>query len=444
MMRKIFFFPLILVLITIISCSKDENDNVKPGVTILSPPENYICEDITKEFYVRLYMTDDRGIQEFSVDIVNENMHRISNEYREEIDYSYDTLTEGEGRAFVIIQKSFVGEKFYIRAKVRDAEQWTTVYRQIYIYTKPKVSHGQIILKQKGIEDMEAVHVKYGVEKETLFSDHVIPSDAEFSIEDQILYISGTDWVDVQAWDMESKSLLWEENNTPDAPKHLEDCMYESEGDVYVTSTDHFLRSYNKNGVSDIYKAFNQSVNLKRVFHHSPYFVLSFKDPGISDGKEYLGFYYDESAEYKAEYIIDGEIIHVEEYGLQKYIIIYNDFETEQALITLLDLNEGLDYRIWSLESGFAKSVCVNENKKELYILTDEAISSFQMSELELRRSLIETSADKILYNSIDGSLILYNEQFVEEWSVYSWEKKSDYEDPEASIRRVVNWIGDE
>jgi len=413
-MRSICKFLVLLIticLLVVLSCKK-VTDDVDPTVIIEFPLENETF-NLPDTMLIKAVVSDDKDIESIQIVITNMSFVPVFGGYSFPPKGNPTTI-EDELVLDDILMESGI---YYLKIKAFDGTNSKNSYRKIYINEVPrKLEDVIIITKNTGNLSVQSIDQTFSLS--TLFNVSGSFEVSEINSRNQLLYIAGKYYDNLNAFDLNKNEEVWtiEGKNYPPLPYFRN--LHRSNEILYISNSESQIRAYNE-GLVNVATAVLQTNLIPGIcIEHGDYLISEAME--ISGVHTYIISFFAFSGSFFSERLIDRDVIGIFPKEKYKVYIIANS-STDGGIFVYDIQNSGLDEIRTFPGDKIIASEFIDENN--LFLAFDDGVYHYTYSFNSLTSFAGNSPILTMSYDELAG--ILYTAES---------HKVSSYAYPQASL----------
>lgn len=390
--KLILYFFLIILLF---GCRKEKEDVLPPDINITAPVENQQVS-IPDTISVKAGITDDSPLTEVHVDIVDANLipvlpsviyHPMQTSFQVNIDYPVDDVMLTSGY-------------YYVHVFASDGKNTKNDYKKIHVNAIPIRFLFVAAVTKVNYNTLQVIKIDTGFTTSPMFtlnSDYIA---SDVNGKNQLLYIAGNYFGNVNAYDLNTNTLAWSIPALINPPFPCFTGLYYNGAYALVSNYNGTVKGYDKDG------ALKYSINTPagaypgKLFPHNQYLFTELTL--VSGGNKSIAVYY-----YSTSYL------------MQQLPVTYSvvDFYTKDdddvfAFVNvagqgMMKIYSITDNNVWQpITIPVGKIYSVAQIDADHYLIAhDNGIYSYDYSTNSLVLFIPGIQADKIKYNSLTNEV---------------------------------------
>lgn len=407
--KLILYFFLIILLF---GCRKEKKDVLPPDINITSPTENqlvYIPDTIT----VMAEITDDSPLTEVKVNIVDDNLvpvlpsliyHPMQSTYQVNIDYPVDDVMLTSGY-------------YYVHVYASDGTNTKNDYRKIYINEIPKRFLYVAAVTRVNYNTLQVMKIDSVYNATSMFIFNSDYSASDVNSKNQLLYIAGNYFGNVNAYDLTNNTLAWSIPALINPPFPCFTNIYYNGTYALVSNYNGTIKGYDKSG------ALKYSLNTPagsypgKLYPHNQYLFSELTM--VSGGSKSIAVYY-----YSTSYLM-------QQLPVTYSVVDFYSKDDDDVFVFVNAAGQGMmkiysitDNNVWQpIVIPTGKIYSVAQIDADHYLIAhDNGIYSYNYSLNSLVPFIPGLQADKIKYNSLTGEVYASHAKTI---SVYDYPSAS-------------------
>jgi hypothetical protein len=376
-----------------ISSCKDDTDKKIPVIEIINPFAGQSF-NVPDTIHVEALISDDRALKSIQVGLVNKEFISVlplvylfpqNASYQLNIDYPVSSLDLETGQ-------------YYLFIRAEDEINFKNKYVSIYLTGLPKILEKIIVLTQKNPATIGVLSINPQNITEPLFEVAGDYASSETDSKNRQLYIAGITNFDIQAYNLDTKEMIWQRPAAPPLPVHSTDCFYFDEH-LYASYASYFIYGYRYTGAM----FFNTTLEENKI----PSRIMVFNDFLLADlqsktgGFTYIATYYLSTGVEKQRIQTYYKVVDFYDGGENKVVVVGN--QNEEGIIYLLDPVMNKQTLIANVPGKIFCSVKLPDD--DYLIGTQHSVFLFTINPLTLEEIFIGTTLFRLRFDPVNQQI---------------------------------------
>ena len=403
---------LCLFLIILFGCRKEKEDVLPPDINITVPSENQQVS-IPDTINIKADITDDSPLTEVKVNIVDADLipvlpsliyHPMQTTYQVNIDYPIDDVMLTSGYYNVHVYAS-------------DGTNTKNDYKKIYVNEVPKRFLFVAAVTKVNFNTLQVMKIDSVYNATSMFTVNSDYSASDVNSKNQLLYIAGNYFGNVNAYNLTNNTLAWTIPALINPPFPCFTSLYYNGTYALVSNYNGTIKGYDKNG------ALKYSINTPadrypgKLYPHNQYLFTEMTV--VSGGSKTIAVYYYSTSYLMQQLLITYSVVDFYSKDADNVFVFVN--EAGQGMMKIYSIT---DNNVWEpivIPTGKIYSVAQIDPLHYL-IAHDNGIYQYDYSANSLVLFVPGLQADKIKFNSLTNEVIASHAKTI---SVYNYPSAS-------------------
>ncbi len=408
--QRMKFTPLIsLIIVSVllfIGCNKKDADTNNPTIQIISPKDGKVCS-AGDTIWIKASVSDDVKLESVDIQLVTSGGRAAGKSLLIKPDISHFGLD-----TIYIIDEYIESGDYFLRFEVFDGTNTQREFVATSVKASTIVEERIIVLTEEPGKIVVNQLVEGELIREVLIDGDY--ADARINSYSDQLYVAGQHTLDFSAFSLNDSigDPLWEGVSSQLKPFHDPDCMCLGGNEVFVASSDGYIRSYNVHGIT-MFDVEIEDARRPAQIHATEDVVIV---ESIQNGTQehYIDLFYRYSNGFMLNFKNHFDIVDMYTIDASNWLMIGN--KTNDIFIGTGAMMES---GVTALETIYGEQVvCSASFGDQIAIFTGEKIYLYEQSSNSVSLLNDNVQCDHILANYETNELYAYSKN---EISIYSF-----------------------
>jgi hypothetical protein len=380
-----YFLKVSFVLTLLTGCGKENTDRI-PEINVYSPAINQVF-NVSDTILVSGKVWDDKMLASIKVVLTDQSFQPVhkafylypaSNNFILDLHYPLDNL-------------NLKGGKHFLQVRADDGFNFRNFYQEIYLVELPLYLKQVVVLTKPQGSVIHIHRINPDDEMEQIASVTGYFAASEISSEDRQLYIAGKNTLNLLAFDLTEKTIVWQKSTIQPFPMHSDNSLYFDEILLVSFNYDH-IQGYNEGG-SVVFNSSTQPTDAPARIFRTGNFVLADFQKKNTVPSFIKTMYFTTGAE-KQRIQTSFKVVDFHTHTNNTLVITANN--ANNGLILSYKIDQNLLYTEKTLPQKINCSAAIDEN--HYLIGTDASLLQYHRGQNQLMELLAGQGAERLVY----------------------------------------------